>query len=158
MIGIVSHYLTLEQIHLVMIARCINTRVVRRGADAESTKLEKLWAEKFPKDGIVYRGGAFNDSFQSFFALGRKYRVPGYLATSLRCKIAVAFALRAPEDMGRVLWRISVDKRGITNPIYRCRHAFVLEMTHIPGEEEYLFVPYRSVCCFESVMPLCAFP
>lgn len=139
-----------DLIHLVMIARCINNRVIRRGADASSRKLDKLWMEKFPRDGIVYRGGAFNNRFQSFFALGKKYRVPGYLATSLRRKIAVAFALRASETMARVLWRISVDVRGITDPIYRCRHAFVLEKTHIPGEEEYLFVPYSTFTVMEA--------
>ena len=152
-IGLCPTAYSLQQIHLVMIARCINNRVVRRGADATSRKLDRLWAEKFPRDGIVYRGGAFNNDFQSFFALGKKYRVPGYLATSLRRKIAVAFALRAPETMARVLWRFQVDTRGITDPIYRCRHAFVLEKTHIPGEEEYLFVPYRSVLFLLSVYP-----
>jgi len=140
----------LDLIHLVMIARCINNRVVRRGEDATSRKLDRLWAEKFPRDGIVYRGGAFNNCFRTFFAIGKKYRVPGYLATSLRRKIAVSFALRAAENMARVLWRISVDTRGITDPIYRCRHAFVLEKTHIPGEEEYLFVPYSTFTVMEA--------
>ena len=128
-----------------MIARGINQRVVNRGDDAKAAKINDLWAQKFPKDGIVYRGGAFDNDFQSFFVPNKKYRVPGYLATSLIKKIAVGFALRAREDKGRVLWKVAVDKRGITDPLYRCRHAFVLEMTHIPGEEEYLFVPYRSV-------------
>merc|ERR1711939_447912 len=58
--------------------------------------------------------------------------------------VAAMFALRAREGRARGLWKIAVDKRGITDPMYRCRHAFVLEMTHIPGEEEYLFVPYSA--------------
>ena len=44
-----------------------------------------------------------------------------------------------------------MDKRGIEDPLFRCRHAFVLEMTHIPGEEEYLFVPYRSVYKYSCI-------
>ena len=67
-----------------------------------------------------------------------------YLATSLNEETAHKFMLNAAEDKARVLWKVVVDKRGISDPIYRCRHAFVLEMTHVPGEEEYLFVPYRS--------------
>ena len=128
-----------------MIARGINHRVVNRGEDAQQAKLNKLWSTKFPKDGIVYRGGAFENSFQNFFTTGKMYRVPGYLATSLAKNVAEGFALRAPEHMARVVWKIGVDTRGITDPMYRCKHAFVLEMTHIQGEEEYLFVPYRSV-------------
>ena len=131
------------QIHLVMIARGINNRVVHRGEDDKAAKIEELWAEKFPKDGIVYRGGAFNNSVQSFFVPEKKYRVPGYLATSLNKKVATSFLIRAPDGNPRVLWKICVDQRGIADPVFRCRHAFVLEMTHIPGEEEYLFVPYR---------------
>ena len=90
------------QIHLVMIARGINNRVVHRGDDAKADKIEKLWAEKFPKDGIVYRGGAFDNAFQSFFVPNKKYRVPGYLATSLIKSVAVSFALRAREGYARV--------------------------------------------------------
>jgi len=134
----------LDLIHLVMIARGINERVVNRGEDAKQKKLNKLWSTKFPKDGIVHRGGAFDNRFQSFFVAGKKYRVPGYLATSFDKYVGTSFALRAPENMARVIWKIAVDARGITDPMYRCKHAFVLEMTHIPGEEEYLFVPYSA--------------
>ena len=85
-----------------MIARGINDRVVHRGEDAKAAKINELWAEKFPKDGIVYRGGAFDNAFQSFFVPNKKYRVPGYMATSLNEKVAVAFVLRAREGKPRV--------------------------------------------------------
>ena len=142
--SIADHAAPIHQIHLVMIARGINERVVKRGKDMKREKMGKLWSEKFPKDGIVHRGGAFNNQFQSFFTVGKQYRVPGYLATSLEKDVAINFVLRAPDDMARVIWKIAVDTRGIKDPLYRCKHAHLLELTHIPGEEEYLFVPYRS--------------
>ena len=95
-----------------MIARGINNRVVHRGEDAKAAKIEELWCDKFPKDGVVYRGGSFNNAFKPFFVTGLKYRVPGYLATSLQEKVAKSFVLRAPEGMARVLWKIAVDERG----------------------------------------------
>lgn len=133
-----------DLIHLVMIARGINQRVVHRGEAEKAARLKDLWRNKFPKDGVVYRGGGFDNRFQSFFTPGKTYRVPGYLATSLHKSVATAFAVRARHSRARVIWNIKVDTRGITDPLYRCKHAFILEKTHIPGEEEYLFVPYST--------------
>ena len=135
-----------------MIARGINHRVVHRDEDEKRLRIDKLWSSKFPKDGIVHRGGGFPNRLRDFFTPGKKYRVPGYLATSLHKAIASSFALRAPEGLARVIWKIAVDKRGITDPMYRCKHAFMLQLTHIPGEEEYLFVPYRSVCNVDGMV------
>ena len=59
--------------HLVVIVRAINALcIVRR----ESASL------KFPPNAVSHRGGALPRQHHAFFAVGKKYRVPMYLATS----------------------------------------------------------------------------
>jgi hypothetical protein len=59
--------------HLVVIVRAINALcIVRR----ESKSL------KFPPNSESHRGGALPPQHHAFFAVGKKYRVPMYLATS----------------------------------------------------------------------------
>ncbi len=59
--------------HLVVIVRAINALcIVRR--DASSLK--------FPPNALSHRGGALPPQHHAFFAVGKKYRVPMYLATS----------------------------------------------------------------------------
>ena len=59
--------------HLVIIVRAINALcIVRR----ESASL------KFPPNAVSHRGGALPPQHHAFFAVGKKYRVPMYLATS----------------------------------------------------------------------------
>ena len=59
--------------HLVVIVRAINALcIVRR----ESKSL------KFPPNAVSHRGGALPLQHRSFFTVGKKYRVPMYLATS----------------------------------------------------------------------------
>ena len=59
--------------HLVVIVRAINALcIVRR----ESSSL------KFPPNDVSHRGGALPRQHHAFFAVGKKYRVPMYLATS----------------------------------------------------------------------------
>ena len=59
--------------HLVVIVRAINALcIVRR----ESASL------KFPPNAVSHRGGALPPQHHAFFAVGKKYRVPMYLATS----------------------------------------------------------------------------
>jgi hypothetical protein len=59
--------------HLVVIVRAINALcIVRR----ESGSL------KFPPNAVSHRGGALPPQHHAFFAVGKKYRVPMYLATS----------------------------------------------------------------------------
>ncbi len=52
---------------------------------------DNLSKQKFPPDGRTYRGGELPPRFFDFFAVGTKYRVPGFLATSFRKHVAQRF-------------------------------------------------------------------
>ena len=41
-----------------------------------------------PPDNVCYRGGGFDDQYRSFFIKGRKYRQPGFVATSFSRDVA----------------------------------------------------------------------
>ena len=54
---------------------------------------------------FVVRGGGFDSRYRGFFAQGRKFRQPAYLATSFSEKVAREFiAERGGSDC--VLWRV----------------------------------------------------
>ena len=55
--------------------RAINTLCIVRGARDEARL-------RFPPAGVCLRGGGLPDAHLGFFAPGRQFRVPGYLATS----------------------------------------------------------------------------
>ena len=57
-----------------------------------------------------WRGGGFRDDFREFFdrMIGKFYRVPGFLATSLDKNTALEFIGRADKAHPRVLWCILV--------------------------------------------------
>ena len=57
------------------LVRAINSLCVVRGARKEGEA-------RFPPGGVCFRGGGLPDQHRGFFAAGRKYRVPGFLATS----------------------------------------------------------------------------
>ena len=85
--------------------------------------------------------------------IGKKYRVPGFLATSVRREIAAAFAFKADKtnpSHPSAMWRITFDPRGKEHPEYRVKHMTFVSKTLIPGEREYLFAPY-SVFTLVSV-------
>lgn len=70
-----------DMVHAVLIIRAINVRTVVRRGDNNTKKTEKF---RFPKKGICWRGTSFNIKHKDFFVAGVKYRVPGFLATSLQ--------------------------------------------------------------------------
>ena len=119
------------------IFRSINARRVNRETNGPS-----LDAQSFPPDGETWRGGGFRRNFQSFFTKGKKYRVPGFLATSNLRSVAAAFVYKADDAHPTVMWRIVFDPRGKLQPQYRVRHMTFVSKTLIPGEGEYLFAPY----------------
>ena len=41
-----------------------------------------------------------------------------------------------------VYWQL--DPRGTRNPAFRCKHASFILNTEVPGESEFLFVPYST--------------
>mmetsp|Transcript_15818 Transcript_15818/g.42711 ORF Transcript_15818/g.42711 Transcript_15818/m.42711 type:complete len:141 (-) Transcript_15818:923-1345(-) len=75
----------LEGLHFILplqpVVRAINTLCVGRDQASKG-----LW----PSDGICFRGGALPDKHLSFFTVGKKYRVPGFLATSFKEKVCSA--------------------------------------------------------------------
>ena len=59
--------------HLVVIVRAINALCIVRRESA---------SVKFPPNAVSHRGGALPQQHHHFFTVGKKYRVPMYLATS----------------------------------------------------------------------------
>jgi GrpB-like predicted nucleotidyltransferase (UPF0157 family) len=73
--------------HVAVIVRAINALcIVRR--DAKTLK--------FPPNSVSHRGGALPTEHQDFFTVGKKYRVPMYLATSFSEDKANEFWCAAP--------------------------------------------------------------
>jgi hypothetical protein len=104
-----------------------------------------------PPDGLVYRGGGMEKKYLSFFTQGKKYRVPGFLATSFDKNIAKTFWERAVMYQGvhAVLWTIKVTAA--------CMHVNYVKNTHVANEQEYLFTPYspfqviKVSCCWGPI-------
>jgi hypothetical protein len=97
--------------------------------------------------GETWRGGGFDDAHQHFFTGGRKYRVPGFLATSARQAVTNNFMFRAEAAGFRVVqWRFVFDPegdpRGSNVQARRCKHVNLLREPHVAGEVEYLFQAY----------------
>lgn len=100
----------------------------------------------FPPGGRCYRGGGFDDAHRDFFVVGKKYRVPGFLATSFSEDKADEFLYRAHVIAGRpaIKWIIELDPRGETQFKYRCKQVNLVERTNVAGEEEFLFAAYSA--------------
>lgn len=109
-----------------------------------------IQANRFPTNGVSWRGSCLPDEHQSFFTEGKIFRVPAYLATSFRENVALSFIERSDGTIPPCLWRVLVDPRGKMDPLYRCKHASYVNITQVKGEGEYLFAPY-SVFTVETV-------
>ena len=103
-----------------------------------------LDVQSYPPKGETWRGGSFRNEFKSFFQQikGKKYRVPGFLATSLEKQTAAGFAYRANKDHPCAMWQVKFDKRAKKDPKYRVKHMSFVSKTLVGGEGEYLFAPY----------------
>ena len=133
-----------------MIFRSINARRIQRRNGSVNIHIQS-----YPPTGETWRGGGFRRYHRAFFEgiLGKKYRVPGFLATSLNREIAAAFAFKAVSSSPChpcAVWRITFDPRGKEHPEYRVRHMTLVSKTLVAGEHEYLFAPY-SVFTLVSV-------
>jgi hypothetical protein len=76
--------------------------------------------------------------------VGKKYRIPAFLATSVKQTVTNTFMGTAQaKGFPVVQWKIEMDKRGDpagdSDPRYTCKHVNLLRVTHVPGEEEFLF-------------------
>ncbi len=121
--------------YLAVIVRAINALIVARQHNVETLQ--------FPPNGIVYRGGGLPDQHRVFFQPGKKYRVPGFLATSFLRQVAGRFMTWA-NGRGEpcVLWIVHVDPEGEHSEEKRCVHVNYVTRTNVEGEDEYLFAPY----------------
>ena len=126
------------------LARSINTLCVVRYAGADRA---------FPEGGITFRGTGFDNRHRDFFEPKKKYRVPGFLATSFSEATARRFVFTNGTALDRpaVLWVVHVDPRGRDDADYRCKHVNFIEHALVPGEQEYLFTAY-SVFTVRSCM------
>ena len=91
--------------------------------------------------------------FQSFFAVGKAYRAPMFIATSVEQDVSVhtflmrlppAAASQSPPFQEPVLWRFHLD--GALPPNRRCVHVNFIDRTDgtVHGEDEFLFAPYST--------------
>jgi hypothetical protein len=127
-----------------IIARALNMNLV----------VGRAGSAVYPPNGECWRGGGFDEQHRGFFQVGKKYRVPGFLATATSSNATKTFMNRA-EVMGNpvVQWCIRLDKRsdpqGENSVDHRCKHVNRLRVTHCPGEEEHLFAAFSVFTVLE---------
>jgi hypothetical protein len=99
---------------------------------------------EFPTNSHTFRGTAFDNAHRHFFVEGKKYRVPGFVATSFDETTALGFAVRNGLDLGQpaVLWVVHVDPAGEHDPTRRCKHVNFVHNGLAGRENEYLFTAY----------------
>ena len=99
-----------------------------------------------PDGGVCYRGSGLPDVHQAFFSAGKKYRVPGFLATSFARGVAKKFLYNTHHGSGLpvVLWRVHLDPRGRDDFDFTCKHVNYVESSHVGGEKEFLFAPFSA--------------
>ena len=129
-----------------ILARGLKTNLVHPNGAREGVYPEVLDAVTGNRvsAGECWRGGGFNMAHQGFFTAGKKYRVPGFLATSPRRDATNPFKERAEAAGFRVVqWKFEFDPRGdplgAGDQARRCKHINKLRVTHFRGEDEYLF-------------------
>jgi hypothetical protein len=98
---------------------------------------------EFPPNGRTFRGTAFSNEHRPFFFPGRKYRAPGFVATSFDELTALGFAVRHGLDLGKpaIMWEVLVEPAGEHDPTRRCKHVNYVKGL-VGGEKEYLFTAY----------------
>ena len=93
---------------------------------------------RWPENNRTYRGAVLPRGYQAFYRVGKKYRVPMFLATSFGRSVAVTFikrSLKNADDKDEpVMYTFELDPRD------KCMHVNYLE-TH---EREFLFAPYSA--------------
>ncbi len=117
--------------NVVSIVRGINCLSVTRGLKS----MDVQW----PVDFKLYRGGGLPNQHQSFFSVGKRYRVPMYLATSTDwalCQRTFCYREHSINGHPPVLFIVQI------NPQYRCMHVNYITRRNCGEEREFLFVPY----------------
>jgi hypothetical protein len=87
----------------------------------------------FPTNGECWRGGSFNMQHKDWFdsMVGKKYRIPAFLATSVKQTVTdTCMGMAEGEGFPVVQWKIQRDKRGDpagdNDPRYTCKHVNLL--------------------------------
>lgn len=124
--------------HTAVLARGINQLCVSESVNA---RVEI----KHPPQNVCYRGGGFSEdnAHRQFFAAGKKFRQPAYLATSWSKDVTQTFINRSTAS-AKVLWTIHID------PQRKCKHVNLVVKTHVEGEKEYLFAPFSVFTVLEA--------
>jgi hypothetical protein len=93
----------------------------------------------FPPDFVCVRGGGFDNRYRDFFAPGREFRQPAFLATSFSESTAEDFMRRSSMPV-KAKWMIRIDS------VRKCRHVNLVtrRVPGLPDEQEYLFAPYSA--------------
>jgi len=112
-------------LYIAKFVRCLNAVLVLR------TSVDTMRKKRFPKDGKLWRGSGFKDKYQPFFVEGKKYRVPGFLATSFSQETSRNFMRRARKRQKRALWCIQLDERGRDDPLYQVQNVALLTASHV---------------------------
>ena len=117
--------------NVVSIVRGINSLSVTRNFGVSGVP--------WPLDNTLYRGGGLPDQHQSFFTVGKVYRVPMFLATStdwLYCQQTFCRRAEADDHRPPVFYYIYFHQE------LKCCHVNIVTRRHGGDEKEFLFVPY----------------
>jgi hypothetical protein len=131
---------------LAVLVRGINMLCIKRCKPSE---------QLLPPNMRTFRGGELPMQHVEFYRtrLGKKYRVPGYLATSFSERVAYNFLYtKFLEGKTPVKWIVELDPRGRDDPVFKCKHVNFLD-TNTLGEEEFLFTPYSVFTILEVRVP-----
>ena len=132
--------------HAVTITHALNSFCVTRRQDSATPT---AW----PASNITYRGTAMPKRHRTFFTVGKRYRAPMFLATSVREYVSVdSFLMRlappnddqTPPSQEPVLWRFHLD--GTLPQNRRCLQANFIDRTDgtVNEEHEFLYSPYSA--------------
>ena len=108
--------------------------VMVRGINVMCITRRKPSEQKLPPAMRTFRGGELPMQQVEFYRLGvgKKYRVPGYLATSFSERVAYAFLYnKFAEGKTPVKWIVEMDPRGRDDPVFKCKQVnFLWTATH----------------------------
>eukprot|EP00401_Gymnodinium_catenatum_P041986 CAMPEP_0117548876 /NCGR_PEP_ID=MMETSP0784-20121206/47874_1 /TAXON_ID=39447 /ORGANISM="" /LENGTH=434 /DNA_ID=CAMNT_0005345843 /DNA_START=46 /DNA_END=1346 /DNA_ORIENTATION=+ len=132
--------------HAAIIAHALNKFCVARRAHGAPPV-------PWPASHVTYRGTAMPRVHRSFFQVGKQYRAPMYVATSLREDVAIkSFLMRLPPPEASqqppfqepTLWRFHLD--GTLPEGERCAHVNFIDRTDgtVNQEHEFLYAPYSA--------------
>mmetsp|Transcript_29194 Transcript_29194/g.69321 ORF Transcript_29194/g.69321 Transcript_29194/m.69321 type:complete len:530 (+) Transcript_29194:158-1747(+) len=127
---------------LAVFARTINAGLITRRSLAGPLP--------WPPNHETYRGAVLPQEHLQWYQrmAGRKYRVPGFLATSFEQETAEEFAQRAWQALSgkvpAVLYTLKLDPRGATRKVRRCQHVSLIRKSNVQTEAEFLYVPYST--------------